>query len=96
MQQLKAEVIAILATKGIDIELADMCIGETLEDTQAKIKVLEKSFSKTAKDDLNSTVVNGAKSTNNVMTKAEFNKLGLIEKNNLYKNNPELYTELTK
>lgn len=90
----------ILAEKGISITLVDFIVAEDAETMNANIQVLDKAFKDSVKAEVEKRLSTGTPKRNlpldNAITKESFRKMGVGEMQELYRNNPDLYKELTK
>lgn len=99
----KSELKSVLGARGLSAEFADIItITDDIEESQAKIDVLDKLFKAAVKAEVEKRLAQsggtpkGASSNSSAeLTKESFRKLPLSEQNNIYKNNPELYKKLT-
>lgn len=99
----KSELKSVLGARGLSAEFADIItITDDIEESQAKIDVLDKLFKAAVKAEVEKRLAasggtpKGASSNSSAeLTKESFRKLPLSEQNNIYKNNPELYKKLT-
>jgi hypothetical protein len=99
----KSELKSVLGARGLSAEFADIItITDDIEESQAKIDVLDKLFKAAVKAEVEKRLAasggtpKGASSNSSAeLTRESFRKLPLSEQNNIYKNNPELYKKLT-
>lgn len=99
----KSELKSVLSARGLSAEFADIItITDDIEESQAKIDVLDKLFKAAVKAEVEKRLAaaggtpKGAGHTNTAeITKESFKKMPLSEQAALYKNNPELYKKLT-
>ena len=99
----KSELKSVLGARGLSAEFADIItITDDIEESQAKIDVLDKLFKAAVKAEVEKRLAQsggtpkGASSNSGAeLTRESFRKLPLSEQNNIYKNNPELYKKLT-
>ena len=99
----KSELKSVLSARGLSAEFADIItITDDIEESQAKIDVLDKLFKAAVKAEVEKRLAQsggipkGASSNSSAeLTRESFRKLPLSEQNNIYKNNPELYKKLT-
>lgn len=98
----KSELKSVLSARGLSAEFADIItITDDIEESQAKIDVLDKLFKAAVKTEVEKRLAasggtpKGA-STNfsTELTKESFKKMPLSEQAALHKNNPELYRKL--
>lgn len=97
----KAEIAKVLSTRGLDANLVDFVVTSTDQDEcLEKIGTLDKIFKTMVKKEVDSRLKsNTPKSTLGLggeITKDQFNKMTLAEQSELYTNNKELYTQLTR
>lgn len=97
----KAEIAKVLSTRGLDANLVDFVVTSTDQDEcLEKIETLDKIFKTMVKKEVDSRLKsNTPKSTLGLggeITKAQFNKMTLAEQSELYTNNKDLYTQLTR
>lgn len=99
----KSELKSVLSARGLSAEFADIItISEDIEESQAKIDVLDKLFKAAVKAEVEKRLAaaggtprgNGYNSSTEI-TKESFRKMSLTEQNALYQSNPELYKKLT-
>jgi len=99
----KSELKSVLGARGLSAEFADIItITDDIEESQAKIDVLDKLFKAAVKAEVEKrlaasggTPKGAATNSSAELTKESFRKLPLSEQNNIYRNNPELYKKLT-
>ena len=90
-----------LAAKNLPIEFAEMLKGNDAEVTFENIKLFESKFneavervvSERLKGNIPKTTIS---SSNSSITKEQFNKMDLVQRQKLFNNDRELYNELTK
>ena len=99
----KSELKSVLSARGLSAEFADIItISEDIEESQAKIDVLDKLFKAAVKAEVEKRLAaaggtpkgNGF-TTSTEVTKDSFRKMSLTEQSALYRDNPELYKKLT-
>lgn len=99
----KSELKSVLSARGLSAEFADIItITDDIEESQAKIDVLDKLFKAAVKAEVEKRLAatggtpKGASTTglSGDVTKDSFRKMSLSEQAALYKNNPELYKKL--
>ena len=97
----KQEVAKTLASRGLPVAFADLIdIGTDLPEAQKKLEALDAGFRKAVEDEVKSRLAGklppgkgaGAPS----MSREQFRKLRLVEKQALYERDPELYKQLTE
>lgn len=97
----KQEVVKTLASRGLPVAFADLIdIGTDLPEAQKKLEALDAGFRKAVEDEVKSRLAGklppgkgaGAPS----MSREQFRKLRLAEKQALYERDPELYKQLTE
>ena len=87
----------ILAEKGISINLVDLVLADTAEDMKARIDILEKEFNLAVQSEIEKRIGGNTPRVNQgngVITKEDFVKMGLRERQNLSMTNPELFNKL--
>lgn len=97
----KYECSKILAEKGLPISFADYIVAEDAETMQKNIQLFDTEFKKAVKLEIESRLKSTVPKTSTIgldgaITKEEFNKMNLAQQQELYKNNKELYMQLTK
>ena len=99
----KSELKSVLSARGLSAEFADIItITDDIEESQAKIDVLDKLFKAAVKAEVEKRLAasggtpkgNGRTNTAE-LTKDSFRKMSLTEQSALYRDNPELYKKLT-
>ncbi len=98
---LKYETAKVLNNKGMSAEFVDFVIGNDTETTQQNIEKLDKLFKKAVSEEVSkrvtsTTTKNSNNSNNNGITKEQFRKMSIAEQSELFRNNPEIYKQLTK
>ena len=99
----KSELKSVLGARGLSAEFADIItITDDIEESQAKIDVLDKLFKAAVKAEVEKrlaasggTPKGNSHAVTAELTKESFKKMSLSEQAALYKNNPELYKKLT-
>jgi hypothetical protein len=100
----KSELKSVLSARGLSAEFADIItITDDIEESQAKIDVLDKLFKAAVKTEVerrlaatggtpkgNSTIHDGT------VTKEQFRKMGIAEQAKFAKDYPELYKKFTQ
>ena len=97
----KIEATKILGERGLPVAFCDYVVGEDAEEILDKINALERVFN----DAVNETVKkrisehSGSPKAPAIkqagMTKEEFNKLSLAQRNEIFNTNPTLYRQMT-
>lgn len=83
----------ILTNKGLDTQLVDFIKFEGVEDLETYINNIAEVVGKQTK---NSYVPKGHEKANGNITKEQFSKMTLMERQNLYNTNKQLYDILSK
>ena len=99
----KSELKSVLSSRGLSAEFADIIdITDDIEESQAKIEVLDKLFKAAVKAEVErrlaqsgGTPKGSGSSSGGELTKEQFSKLSIAEQNRIYKEQPELYKKLT-
>lgn len=101
--QMNNEIVKCLSARGLDARFGDYIIADTIEEAQKKIDGLDKLFNEAVKLEIKNRIpaMDPRTSTSTIglggsVTKEEFSKMNLMEKQQLLKNNPELYNSLTQ
>ena len=99
MMENKAEASKALASRGLSIELVDLVVAESAEDTLSNIKILEKCFRESVNAEVTKTLAGDAPkrnlgNTNGEMTREEFMKLPTVKQQEIFENNPTLYNKM--
>ena len=92
----KAEASKILAEKGISVALVDFIVADEAEVMMDNIKLLEAEFKASVKAEVEKRLATTTPKKNLPveMTKESFQKLSIVERTQLLRNNPELYNKL--
>lgn len=99
----KSELKSVLSARGLSAEFADIItITDDIEESQAKIDVLDKLFKAAVKTEVEKrlaaaggTPKGNSYNSSTEITKEAFKKMPLSEQAALHRNNPELYKKLT-
>ena len=99
----KSELKSVLGARGLSAEFADIItITDDIEESQAKIDVLDKLFKAAVKAEVEKrlaaaggTPKGNSYAVSTELTRESFRKMPLSEQAALHKNNPELYKKLT-
>ena len=95
----KNEASKILAEKGLSLSLVEFVVAEDAETMNANISLLEKAFKTSVKAEVEKRLGSSTPKKNlppdEVITRESFNKMTIIEQQQLYRDNPELYRSLT-
>lgn len=96
----KNEASKILAEKGISLALVGFVVDESADAMNDKIKLLEAEFKKSVKAEIEKRLASSSPKKNlppdHVLDRESFRKMSLKDQMEVYKNNPQLYAELTK
>lgn len=100
----KSELKSVLGARGLSAEFADIIdITDNIEESQAKIDVLDKLFKAAVKAEVERRLAasggtpKGNTSVNSgEITKEQFRKMGIAEQAKIAKDYPEIYKKLTK
>lgn len=89
---------AILADKGISLRLVDFVVDTDADVMDARIKLLDSEFKKSVKAEvekrLGSSIPKKNLAEEGSITKEQFSKMGLMERQELAREQPELYKSL--
>lgn len=95
----KNEASKILAEKGLSLSLVDFVVAEDADTMAANIKLLESAFNMSVKAEVEKRLASKAPRQNLPLDKpidrATFLKMSVAELNDLARNNPELYEQLS-
>ena len=100
----KSELKSVLSARGLSAEFADIItISEDIEESQAKIDVLDKLFKAAVKNEVEKRLAatggtpKGSANHNSSgeITKEQFRKMSLTEQAKLSRDYPEIYKKLT-
>ncbi len=99
----KSELKSVLSARGLSAEFADIItISEDIEESQAKIDVLDKLFKAAVKAEVEKRLAASGgtpkgNTTHNTgeITKEQFRKMSIAEQARLAKDYPEIYKKLT-
>lgn len=90
----------ILAEKGISLSLVDFVVAEDAETMNANITLLDKAFKASVKAEvekrLSSTTPKKNLPLDGAVTRDSLKRMSIGELDTLFKNNPELFEELTR
>ena len=90
----------ILAEKGLSLQLVDFVVAEDAETMNDRINRLDKAFKQSVRAEVEKRVGTGAPAKPSTptegMTKEQFNKLSLMEKQLIFQNQPDLYKAMTQ
>lgn len=93
----KSVASSILIEKGLSAKLVDFVVAEDADEMNEKIKLLDKEFKACVKAEVEKRLgSNAPKKTqaDDALTKDAFKKMSLAEKQQLYKDSPEIYKSL--
>lgn len=95
----RSELKSVLSSRGLSAEFADIiAITDDIETSQSNIDTLDKLFKAAVKAEVEKRLAGNAPKGNGdtaAITKESFGKMSLVQKNELYRTNPELYQKLT-
>ena len=96
----KSELKSVLSSRGLSAEFADLIqITDDLEESQARIGMLDRLFKQAVANEVKARLATGKPQVGtgdgaNEMTHERFKKMSLTERNQLYRDNRELYDKL--
>lgn len=93
----KQSATKILADKGISINLVDLVLADTAEDMKARIDILEKEFNLAVQTEIEKRIGGSTPRVNQgsgAITKEDFMKMGLRDRQMLSQTNPDLFNKL--
>lgn len=90
----------ILSDKGLDLSLVDFVLADDADTMDKNIKALDKAFKRSVAEEVKKRIGGNApvktQTDPEAITKEQFRKMSLNEKQDLYLNNPDVYKALTK
>lgn len=97
----KSELKTVLGNRGLSPAFADIiAIGDDLEEAQERIDTLDRLFKAAVADEVKKRLAGGTPKVGSVgsgdLTPEQFRSLNLVQQNELYNTNRELYERLTK
>lgn len=97
----KSELKTVLGNRGLSPAFADIiAIGDDLDEAQERIDTLDKLFKAAVAEEVKKRLAGGTPKVGSVgsgdITPEQFRKLNLVQQNELYNTNRELYEKLTK
>lgn len=96
----KSELKSVLSSRGLSAEFADLIqITDDLEESQARIDMLDRLFKQAVANEVKARLATGKPQVGtgdgaNEMTHERFKRMSLTERNQLYRDNRELYDKL--
>ena len=96
----KSELKSVLSSRGLSAEFADLIqITDDLEESQARIDMLDRLFKQAVANEVKARLATGKPQVGtgdgaNEITHERFKKMSLTERNQLYRDNRELYDKL--
>ena len=98
-KELMAELTKQLSEKNLPIESANFLIGKDADATSQNLKAFEKMFNKAVSaqvaQQLGGNAPQASSTETGAITKEQFSKMSLAQQSQLYRDNPELYNQLT-
>ena len=98
-KELMAELTKQLSEKNLPIESADFLLGKDADTTNQNLKAFEKMFNKAVSAQvaqrLGGNVPQASTNETGAITKEQFRKMSLAQQSQLYREDPELYRQLT-
>lgn len=95
----RSELKSVLSSRGLSAEFADIItISDKIEEAQANIDKLDKLFKKAVADEVKKRLTGNSPKIGfdtAAITKEDFDKMSLLQQQQLYNENPELYKKLT-
>ena len=94
------ETSKVLASNNLPIEFADFLISDSDEATTQRVDLFKNAFNeaveKLVNERLKGSTPKSSTSKGNSITKEQFSKMGLAERQKLYTENRELYNKLSQ
>lgn len=98
--QNKLEASKVMASRGLPVAFVDYIVAENAETMLANITTFETAFKSAVADAVSSKLASPTPRTGSVlqsgMTKEQFRRLTASQQGDLYRNNPELYKQMTQ
>lgn len=98
--QNKLEASKVMSNRGLPVEFVEYIVAEDAETMMSNITTFEMAFKSAVNDAVSKRIAapapSAGSSTQTGMTKADFNKLTIAQKTELYRTNPNLYNQLTQ
>lgn len=95
----RSELKTVLSSRGLPAEFCDLIhITDDIEESQTRIDALDKLFKAAVANEVKRRLANGTPNvgtSSGELTKDEFTKMSLAEKQKLFIKNPELYKKFT-
>jgi predicted nucleic acid-binding protein len=100
MAQNKLEAAKVLSNRGLPVSLVDYVVAETAESMMENITTFERIFKSAVNDAVAQKIASPTPKGGGVpqtgLTREQFNKLSIVDQQELYKTNPDLYRQLTR
>lgn len=95
----KSELKSVLSSRGLSAEFADLIqISDDLEESQARIDTLDRLFKQAVAEEVKRRLATGKPTVGTgsaeELSREKFKRMSLTERNELYRDNPELYNKL--
>lgn len=99
LMEQKHEASKILSEKGLPTNFVDFIVTDSADTTKANIDAFENAFKATIKTEIEKRLSSNTPRTNvaesGALTKDAFMKMNVLEQQQIFKSNPELYKQLT-
>lgn len=100
LRENKLSAIEVLNSKGIPTSFVDLVLADTAEEMNKRINIVDAEFKKAVSEAVKSKLASTTPKTSTVtsdgITKEQFKKMTVPQKNDFYKKNPELFRALTQ
>lgn len=97
--EMLTELTKQLSEKNLPVESADFLLGKDADATSANLKAFEKMFNKAVSaqvaQQLGGNAPQASSTETGAITKEQFSKMSLAQQSQLYRDNPDLYNQLT-
>lgn len=94
-----AEAVKVLASKGMSAGLVDLVVASDADTMMDRISLLDKEFKASVKAEVEKRLAGTTPRRNlppdHTIDKAAFRGMSLMQQQEIYRNNPELYKQLT-
>lgn len=91
----RSEIKTVLGQRGLPVSFADLInIGSDYDEALKAIDVFDKTFKSAVAEEVKHRLASNAPDAGTVTKTIDFNKMSIVEKQQLYNANPELYKKL--
>lgn len=91
----RSEIKTVLGQRGLPVSFADLInIGSDYDEALKAIDVFDKTFKSAVAEEVKKRLASNAPDAGTTTKAIDFNKMSIVEKQQLYNENPELYKKL--